>query len=237
MRTQMAQRIRGRSMLSGTVVLLWAFIGGTGTAASAVAVPAAGGEQLWANHFVPGDTPHDSALSPDGSTLYVTGCAGGVGGCGGSDFETVAFRVSTGAIRWIARFDSQHLTDTAVAVGVSPDGARVFVTGHSTGSTGSEDIVTIGYNATTGRRLWSARYDGAGHGVDTPTDLAVTPDGTKVLVTGSTALVGGGGLRDHRLRHGNRCAGLAVALRRPLRERPGPVDRLEPGRFSSVRDR
>jgi DNA-binding beta-propeller fold protein YncE len=185
---------RRRGILVRALASLLLAVPPIASSSPARAVTSVGGQQLWANHFVLGDTPHGVALSPDGSTLYVTGCGGGVAGCAASDFETAAFRVSTGAVRWTATFDGPgHATDTAIAVAVTPDGSQVFVTGESvSGSPGYDDIVTIAYDARTGRRLWIADYDGPGHENDIPSDMAVTPDGTKVLVTGSTLLVGSG---------------------------------------------
>lgn len=70
---------------------------------------------------------------------------------------------------------------------MSPDGAKVFVTGLSLGAFASEvDYATIAYNATTGAAIWARRYDGPGHSRDTPSGLSVSPDGKKVLVTGSS---------------------------------------------------
>ena len=81
--------------------------------------------------------------------------------------------------------------NVAFAVGTSPDGSRVFVTGGSSGFHGSANYATVAYNATTGAKQWVARYQGPGHGDDEATALAVSPDGSTVDVTGVSLGVGG----------------------------------------------
>jgi hypothetical protein len=75
--------------------------------------------------------------------------------------------------------------DRALSIGVSPDGTSVFVTGESFVG-GSSDYVTQAYSAADGIRRWSRRYDGPAHGLDVAADLAVSPDGTSVFVTGAS---------------------------------------------------
>jgi hypothetical protein len=60
----------------------------------------------------------------------------------------------------------------------------VFVTGSSNRAGTATDYVTFAYNASTGARLWSARYDGPGHWYDNPTSMVLGPAGTKLFVTG-----------------------------------------------------
>jgi DNA-binding beta-propeller fold protein YncE len=81
--------------------------------------------------------------------------------------------------------------DVANAEAVSPSGDRAFVTGASFDPTGTygpypqgSSIATIAYDAATGAQLWVARYTGAGHHQDTPYAIAVSPDGSRIYVTG-----------------------------------------------------
>ena len=73
---------------------------------------------------------------------------------------------------------------------MSPDGSRVFVTGGRAAPLDSDpthpDFVTIAYDPATGMRLWERRYPYLSkfYMGSTPV-LAVSPDGTKVFVTGS----------------------------------------------------
>ena len=70
-----------------------------------------------------------------------------------------------------------------VALGVSPDGSEVFVTGWGSGSRRTrEDIATVAYDAETGTRRWTSSYEGPGS--DQVSALAVSPDGSEVFVTG-----------------------------------------------------
>src|SRR5439155_20644358 len=86
---------------------------------------------------------------------------------------------------WISTYNGTGDTgDTARAVGVSPDGAAVYVTGGSDGGRGN-DYATVSYDAVSGHQRWASRYDGDG-GWDQAYALAVSPDGGAVYVTGSS---------------------------------------------------
>jgi WD40 repeat protein len=152
-----------------------------------LAYRASTGARLWVKRFNGQGNGSDLAnaigVSPDGSSVFVTGYSSGP--LGDSDFVTVAYQASTGAGLWIKRFGGPaNGSDAATALGVSPDGSSVFVTGHSAGATGSSHYATIAYTASTGARLWVKRYDGPGAGNDFPYALAVSPDGSGVFVTG-----------------------------------------------------
>ena len=78
----------------------------------------------------------------------------------------MAYDASTGTELWVTRYNGPGNGDdyAAYALGMSPDGSAVFVTGYSVGSGygGASDYATVAYEPGTGRRLWVARYDGAG---------------------------------------------------------------------------
>jgi hypothetical protein len=208
-----------------------------------VAHNAATGARLWAARYNgPGDSIDNAravAVSPDGSTVFVTGdSVGGPESLHSEDYATVAYRASDGTQLWVARFDgSAHSGDLAAALSVardgtkvfvtgtsfaggfdsvssmttvaygasdgaqlwvknwlpasccnyggtaivSPGGNRVFVTGHVQSKAVTAEYGTVAYNATTGARLWSRRYVG-----QIATSIAVSPDRTRVYVTGES---------------------------------------------------
>jgi WD40 repeat protein len=134
------------------------------------------------------DHPAQVAVSPGGARVFVTGVSTGSKiGERGEDYATVAYRAATGAKLWVRRYNGPaDRMDAARAVAVSPDGRRVFVTGLSTAIASSTDYTTIAYDAATGTRLWIKRYNGTANAADDATSLAVSPDGTKIFVTGQS---------------------------------------------------
>ena len=75
-------------------------------------------------------------------------------------------------------------SDRAVASKLSPDGSRLFVTGTSTDNDTGRDIVTVAFDTSGGAQRWAARHDSPAEGAEVPNDIAVSPDGTRVFVTG-----------------------------------------------------
>lgn len=135
------------------------------------------------------DVAESLAVSPDGSTVFVTGYSPGLPYVvnGTHDYATVAYDSSTGVQRWAARYDGPASTDDDPrSIAVGSDGSTVFVTGSSLGSDGSNDYATVAYDALTGLQLWVARYTGAGNSDDRAYALAVANDGSKVFVTGAS---------------------------------------------------
>jgi hypothetical protein len=151
-----------------------------------VAYDASTGSELWVSRYNgPGngsDVSNALGLSPDGSTVFVTGGSGGQ--ATHQDYATVAYDASTGTQLWVSRYDGPSNADTASALGVSPDGSAVYVSGDSKRSTGVPDYATFAYDASTGSKLWGARYNGPGNAEDYPYALGVNPDGSAVYVTG-----------------------------------------------------
>ena len=149
-----------------------------------IAYDASTGARLWlarydgrAHHF---DGPSDIEVSPDGSAVFVTGTSIGTA----EDYGTVAYDASTGTRLWARHYDASGNIDVAAALGVSPDGSVVFVTGGSDGSTSGDDYATVAYDAVTGTRLWVQRYSAGGGDSDSASALEVSPDGGAVFVTG-----------------------------------------------------
>ena len=165
-----------------------------------VAYSAATGARLWVKRYNgPGngfDIARSVAVSPSGKTVYVTGSSPGAGSPGNSDYATVAYSAATGAQLWVKRYNGPaNGDDRAVAIAASPTGSAVFVTGSSAGATTFEDYATVAYSATTGARLWVKRF--AGSDTDSPVAVAVSPDGGRVFVTGSSVPANGLGGADY----------------------------------------
>jgi hypothetical protein len=157
-----------------------------------VAYDASSGKRLWASHYERPGTDYDAAdsleVSPDGSQVFVAGSSPMF--TGNDDYATVAYDASSGATRWVRRYNGtgDHY-DNARALGVSRDGTQVFVTGVSAGSASivdyyAEDYATVAYDALTGARLWTRRYTGPVNGSDGAHALAVSVDGSALFVTG-----------------------------------------------------
>jgi hypothetical protein len=152
-----------------------------------VSYSASTGAQRWVRRYNgPGDW-NDNAkaigVSPDGSRVFVTGYRTGHDA---RDTETIAYDASTGARLWLRSYTGPaDFDDQATALGVSPDGRNVFVTGFRYGSTSFRDYVTIAYRASTGAQRWLRYYDDA-DSADVAWALRVSPDGSRVFVTGTS---------------------------------------------------
>jgi hypothetical protein len=162
----------------------------TGDDYGTVAYDVATGKLLWARSYTGPKAGDDEAtslvVSPDGTTVFVTGHSHGTGS--GADYATVAYKAATGGVRWVSRYNGPaNADDAGLAIGVSPDGSSVFVTGRSPSSTGGIDYATVAYNASTGGSpLWVRRYDGPAHGDDIALSLGASADGGTVFVTGDS---------------------------------------------------
>jgi DNA-binding beta-propeller fold protein YncE len=165
-----------------------------------VAYNAATGAKLWLTRYNGPAKALDSAtsvaVSPGSATIFVTGESTGTSS--GLDYATIAYNATTGAQRWVKRYNGAgNSLDLASSVAVSPDGTTVFVTGRTTsvftgGSSQGLDYATVAYNATTGAQLWVKRYNGPGKDADYAFSVAVSPAGDKVFVTGFSTGTGTG---------------------------------------------
>ena len=110
----------------------------TGLDQMVVAYRADNGRKLWSVRHDRGagddDVVTDMAIAPNGRTIFVTGTTRRTQTY--YDYYTVAYGTGFGAVRWTKRYDgpapaSLDDYDAASAITVSPDGARVYVTGES----------------------------------------------------------------------------------------------------------
>lgn len=108
-----------------------------------LAYNAATGAQLWSSLGTCQEPAHAIAVSPDSSTVYVTGTLG-------RDYCTLAYNSSTGAVLWQANYPAgQYIHTVADSLALSPDGSDLYVTG---------TIGTVAYSASTGTQLWADHY-------------------------------------------------------------------------------
>jgi hypothetical protein len=174
------------------------FVTGSSAAASSgepdyatVAYSAATGAQRWVKRYNdPGngdDQARSVAVSPGGGTVFVTGSSYTDEVSSDADYATVAYSAATGAQRWVQRYKGPgNLVGAATSVAVSPAGGTVYVTGGSPGATSGEDYATVAYSAATGAQQWLKRYNGPGNLDDQASQVAVSPSGGTVFVTGGS---------------------------------------------------
>jgi DNA-binding beta-propeller fold protein YncE len=159
-----------------------------GHVGATVALDASSGSTHWMRLLTGLPNGFGSANSvvtnPDGSLVFVTAYL--LGKDMHETMVTAAYDTSSGIQVWKRPYvgpfgDGAFGADLAV----SPDGLKLFVTGTEYGPD-SDDYATVAYVAGTGRRLWSASFDGPTHSLDEASSVAVSPDGTRVFVTGNS---------------------------------------------------
>jgi WD40 repeat protein len=160
--------------------------GPSGTDYGTVAYRAGTGAVIWTKRYNGPGNSTDAAsavvVSPNGGTVFVTGVSDG--STSGEDYATVAYRAGTGAVVWTRRYNGPaNSSDDANAAAVSLDGTTVFVTGQSLGPA-EYDYATVAYRVGTGAVMWTKRYNGPANANDQAVAVAVSPDSTKVFVTG-----------------------------------------------------
>lgn len=159
----------------------------TGHSASSrptVALDADTGQVAWTAGFVEdgevrGVIGSGIVASADGATVFV-------GGRSTQDVAAFAYDAATGAQLWGTRYDVHGRIDEGRAAALSPDGRTFVVTGVTSVSErhADVDIVTVAFDAATGRVLWTRTHDGPGGLIDTPSAVEFGPDGRTLFVAG-----------------------------------------------------
>lgn len=130
----------------------------------------------------------DLAVSPDGSQVYMAAQSQTTPSQGAYDavYTTVTLDAVTGQTLWSATQGGGG-TWRPSALGVTPDGSTVIVTGGTlSGGTVSTVAYGTGVGGTiAGRRLWTASYKAAL--VQWARELSIDPDGSRVYVVGDRA--------------------------------------------------
>lgn len=163
-----------------------------GLTVAGVPAGAEGGSTRWTAEHGEGTPAYSSdvVVSPDGSTVFVTG-ASDFGASG--RIITLAYDARTGAERWTATLPGRVAAESGRgrALAVSPDGRSLFVTGGTyclddrrCGGAPEDAWATVAYDAATGRQRWVERLaTGGGGGSE---QIEVSRDGSRLLVHGQT---------------------------------------------------
>jgi WD40 repeat protein len=151
-----------------------------------IAYDASTGAQRWLAVYDSsggGDSASDLAVSPDSKIVYVVGRSADVT----EDLAVIAYDAATGRQVWIAMFKpTRRMIEEPQEIVVSPDGTQLFVTGYEVGQFDDTRYNTVAFSAATGDMQWY-QQDVPRTGADPlgiAFDLAVSPDGSHVFVTG-----------------------------------------------------
>ena len=110
-----------------------------------VAYAAASGATRWIRRYYgpggAGGTAMFVGVSPDASTVFVTGAAG----TGFDDYATLGYDAATGAQLWVRLYKGPEGANAATGGAVSPVRPQVFITGTSVGVNGKQDYATVSY--------------------------------------------------------------------------------------------
>jgi hypothetical protein len=158
-----------------------------------VALSMTSGKRLWAATFggAGAGTHSVASVVATEALVIVDGVAGA--GDAGTKVVTVAYDARTGHQKWIAPFDASAdgtqgwFPSGARSLAVDPAGTTAYVT---TGSqtAGVSHVVTEAYDTATGDRRWSTRYESPDRGNAMGSAVAVSPDGSTVVMTGMSEL-------------------------------------------------
>jgi DNA-binding beta-propeller fold protein YncE len=157
-----------------------------------VAYNTTSGQEVWVSRYDgPAHKPDNPAcIAVSTSQVLVTGASQSGRDPNYFDAATVVYEASTGEESWTATVAHDKSSDLAGSCAVAPDGAAFYVAGlHRTGLSRASAF-TVGYAATTGLTLWSRRYNGTRRSWESAHALSISPDGSRLYVTGVTDVRG-----------------------------------------------
>lgn len=140
------------------------------------------GNLIWSANYNGDANGHDMAMGVDcdnSGRVYVAGFSEFQ--YSNFDYFTIVYD-STGTKIWTARTDGQSSGDEYCSGLVIDSQKNCYVTGRSTNSGSENDVFTVKYDST-GRELWTDRFNGAGSWVDIAHDIKLTGD-NHVIVAG-----------------------------------------------------
>ena len=144
------------------------------------------GVQLWVSRFNGTGNGYDeaTAIAVDNiGNVFVTGYSTGTGTL--EDYTTIKYN-SSGIQQWVKTYNgSGNGFDKATTLTINSNN-RIIVTGFSTNTTGTLDIVTLRYNSGNGNSQWTKIYNGSFNGDDIAT--SIINDGINVIICGSTQM-------------------------------------------------
>lgn len=157
-----------------------------------VAYNATSGQEVWVARY---DGPahkldEPARIAVSSSQVLITGASQSGRDPNYFDATTVVYEASTGEESWTATVAHDKSSDLAGSCAVSPDGAAFYVAGlHRTGLSRASAF-TIGYAATSGLALWNRRFDGTRRSWESAHAISISPDGSRLYVTGVTNVRG-----------------------------------------------
>ena len=131
------------------------------------------------------------ALSADGTRIAIAGYSSHLIGVNLQlDVATMLLDTADGRELWVTRYTSESESNWMPSVALSPDATKVYVAAMSRYAAKWEApsrFTTLSYQASTGAVAWTARHS---NGHSFTQGSALTPDGSRFVVTGMTADAG-----------------------------------------------